>query len=230
MSRNEETRMAHPAFTPHPSYLEYSVEEMMCRAAEFSADIRRRRTVRDFSARPVPREIIEDCLRAAASAPSGANGQPWHFVVVSDAALKREIRLGAEEAEREFYRHKAPTEWLDAIAPLGTGEQKPFLETAPYLIVVFAQKHGVLQDGRSARHYYVQESVGLAAGILITAIHHAGLAALTYTPSPMAFLNEVLDRPAYERPFLVLVVGYPATDAQVPVLRRKPLEEIATFL
>jgi iodotyrosine deiodinase len=186
--------------------------------------------VRDFSARPVPRGIIEDCPRAAGTAPSGANRQPWHFVVVGDAAVKREIRLGAETAEHEFYRHKAPPEWLDALAPRGTGEQKPFLETAPYLIVVFAQKYGVRPDGRKVKHYYVQESVGLATGILITAVHYAGLVALIYTPSPMASLNEVLDRPANERPFLVLVVGYPAADAQVPALTRKPLEEIATFL
>ena len=150
--------------------------------------------------------------------------------MVGDAAVKREIRLGAEKAEHEFYRHKAPPKWLDALAPLGTGEQKPFLETAPYLIVVFAQTYGVLPDGRKVKHYYVQESVGLATGILITAVHHAGLVTLTYTPSPMAFLNEVLSRPAHERPFLVLVVGYPAADAQVPALTRKPLEEIATFL
>ena len=219
-----------PAFIPYASYQEYPIEEMKRRAAEFYADVRRRRTVRDFSDRPVPREIIEDCLRAAASAPSGANGQPWHFVAVGDSVVKREIRLGSEKAEREFYRHKAPPEWLDALAPLGTGEQKPFLETAPYLIVVFAQKHGVRPDGRKVKHYYVQESVGLATGILIAAVHHAGLAALTYTPSPMAFLSDTLGRPSNERPFLVLVVGYPAADAQVPAITRKPLAEIATFL
>jgi iodotyrosine deiodinase len=217
-------------FASHPSYREYPVDEMERRAAESYADVRRRRTVRDFSARPVPRGVSEDCLRAAGTAPSGANRQPWHFVVVGDAVVKREIRLGAEKAEHEFYRHKAPPEWLDALAPLGTGEQKSFLETAPYLIVVFAQKYGVRPDGQKVKHYYVQESVGLATGILVTAVHHAGLVALTYTPSPMAFLNEVLDRPANERPFLVLVVGYPAADAQVPALTRKPLEEIATFL
>ena len=222
--------MTPPEFFSHPSYREYPVDEMERRAAESYADVRRRRTVRDFSARPVPRGIIEDCLRAAGTAPSGANRQPWHFVVVGDAGVKREIRLGAEKAEHEFYRRTAPTEWLDALAPLRTGEQKPFLETAPYLIVVFAQKYGVRPDGRKVKHYYVQESVGLATGILITAVHRAGLVALTYTPSPMAFLNEVLDRPANERPFLVLVVGYPAADAQVPALTRKPLEEIATFL
>jgi len=208
--------MAHAAFVPHPSYEECSVEEMERRAAEFYSDTRRRRTVRELSDRPVPREVIQDCLRAAGTAPSGANMQPWHFVVVGDAAIKREIRLGAEKAEHEFYQRRASAEWMDALAPLGT--------------VVFAQKYGVLPDGRKAKHYYVQESVGLATGILITAIHHAGLVSLTYTPSPMAFLNDILSRPSSERPFLVLVVGYPAADAQVPAITRKPLEEIANFL
>jgi len=222
--------MVHHESIPHPSYEEYPVEEMERRAAELSSEIRRRRTVRDFSERPAPRAVIDDCLRAAGSAPSGANMQPWHFVVVGDAALKRAIRLGAEKAERELYGHKASAEWLDALAPLGTDEHKPFLETAPYLIVVFAKKYGVLTDGRKVKHYYVQESVGIATGILITAIHHAGLVSLTYTPSPMAFLNEILGRPSNERPFLVLVVGYPAADAQAPALTKKSLEEIATFL
>jgi len=222
--------MTHRESFPHPSYEEYPVEEMKRRAAELLSEMRRRRTVRDFSERPVPRELVEDCLRAAGSAPSGANMQPWHFVVVGDAALKRAIRLGAEKAERELYGHKASAEWLHALAPLGTDEHKPFLETAPYLIVVFAKKYGVLPEGRKVKHYYVQESVGLATGILITAIHHAGLVSLTYTPSPMAFLSDILGRPSNERPFLVLVVGYPATEAQVPVLTKKSLEEIATFL
>jgi iodotyrosine deiodinase len=203
---------------------------MKRRASEFYSAIRRRRTVRDFSYRPVPREVIEDCLRAAGTAPSGANMQPWHFVVVGDAAVKRKIRLGAEKAEHDFYHHKASSEWLDALAPLGTDEHKAFLETAPYLIVVFAQSHGVRSDGRKAKHYYAQESVGLATGILITAVHHAGLVSLTYTPSPMRFLNDILGRPSNERAFLVLVVGYPAADAQVPAITKKPLEEIATFL
>ena len=222
--------MVHHESIPHPSYEEYPVEEMERRAAELSSEIRRRRTVRDFSERPAPRAVIDDCLRAAGSAPSGANMQPWHFVVVGDAAVKQRIRLGAEKAERELYGHKASAEWLDALAPLGTDEHKPFLETAPYLIVVFAKKYGVLPDGRKVKHYYVQESVGIATGILITAIHHAGLVSLTYTPSPMAFLNDILGRPPNERPFLVLVVGYPAADAQVPAIVRKPLEEIAAFL
>jgi iodotyrosine deiodinase len=222
--------MPSPTFIPHPGYREYPVEEMKRRASELYADLRQRRTVREFSDRPVPRAIIEDCLRAAGTAPSGANMQPWHFVVVSGAALKQTIRVEAEKEEREFYQHKAPREWLDALAPLGTDENKPFLEAAPYLIVIFAQSHGVLPDGRKVKHYYAQESVGIATGILITAIHHAGLVSLTHTPSPMRFLNAILGRPANERPFLILVVGYPAEGAQVPAITKKPLEEIATFL
>ncbi len=222
--------MAQPVLIPHPDYREYPVEEMKRRAAAFHADIRRRRTVRDFSDRPVPRAVIEDCLRAAGTAPNGANMQPWHFVVVSDPGIKRKIRVEAEKEEHEFYNGKATQEWLDALAPLGTDERKPFLETAPYLIVVFSQIHGLLPDGRKVRHYYAPESVGIACGFLIAAVHQAGLASLTHTPSPMGFLNTILDRPANERPFLILVVGYPAADAKVPAITKKPLGEIATFL
>jgi nitroreductase len=219
-----------PVLLPLSDYHEYAPDDMARRAAAFYADIRRRRTVRDFSDRPVPREVIADCLRAAGTAPNGANMQPWHFVVVTDPAIKREIRLGAEKEEHEFYRHKAPKEWLDALAPLGTDEHKPFLEIAPCLIVIFAQSHGVLPDGRKVKHYYAQESVGIATGILIAALHHAGLASLTHTPSPMGFLNDLCGRPANERPFLILVAGYPADDARVPAITKKPLEEIATFV
>jgi nitroreductase len=222
--------MPEPRFHPLTSYREYPVEEMKARATAFYEDLRRRRTVRDFSDHPVPREIIEDCLRAAGTAPSGANLQPWHFVVVSDPEVKREIRTAAEEEERAFYSGKAPQEWLDALAPLGTDENKPFLETAPYLIAVFAQRYGILPDGRQVKHYYVNESVGIATGVLITAIHNAGLVCLTHTPSPMGFLNSILDRPENERPFLLLVVGYPAEDAQVPEISKKSLEEMATFV
>jgi len=222
--------MSHPMFVPLSGYQEHPVDVMRRRAVEFYEDIRRRRTVRDFSERPVPREVIEDCLRAAGTAPNGANMQPWHFVVVSDSAIKRQIRVEAEKEEYEFYHHKAPQEWLDALAPLGTNEHKPFLEVAPYLIVIFAQTHGVLPDGRKVKHYYAQESVGIAAGILIAAIHHAGLVSLTHTPSPMGFLNKILGRPSYERPFLILVVGYPAEDATVPAIAKKPLAEITTFV
>ena len=217
-------------FVPLSGYREYPVEEMRRRAETLRAELARRRSVRQFSDRPVSREIIEECLRTAGSAPSGANMQPWHFVVVSDAEVKRRIREGAEEEEREFYRTRAPKEWLDALAPLGTDEHKPFLEIAPYLIVVFMQRYGVAADGRSFKHYYAQESVGLATGLLIAAVHNAGLASLTHTPSPMGFLNEILGRPEQERPFLILVVGYPAAEAVVPDIGRKPLNEIATFV
>ena len=222
--------MPSPHFIPLPNYHEYPIEEMQHRAADFYADIQRRRTVRDFSDRPVPRDIIEKCLLAAGTAPNGANLQPWHFVVVTDPEIKRKIRLAAEEEEREFYQNRAPQEWLDALAPLGTDEHKPFLETAPYLIAIFAQSYGLLPDGRRVKHYYVSESVGIATGFLITALHHAGLVTLTHTPSPMGFLNEILDRPPNERPFLLLVAGYPAENAAVPAITKKPLEEIATFL
>jgi nitroreductase len=222
--------MTQPVLIPLTQYREYPLEEMRRRAADFYAEMRRRRSVRHFSDRPVPRDVIENCLRAAATAPSGANMQPWRFVVVSDPEVKRRIRAGAEAEEHEFYHGRAPQEWLEALAPLGTDEHKPFLETAPYLIVIFAQGYGLLPDGRRVKHYYAQESVGIAAGMLITALHHAGLASLTHTPSPMNFLNAILSRPAHERPFLILVVGYPARDAVVPDIGKRPLEEIATFL
>jgi nitroreductase len=200
------------------------------RAASFREDMQRRRTLRYFSDRPVPPEVIEDCLLVAGSAPSGANLQPWHFVVVSDAAIKRRIREAAENEEHEFYHRRAPQEWLDALAPLGTDEHKPYLETAPYLIVIFAQSYGLLPDGRKVKNYYVTESVGIATGMLITALHHAGLVSLTHTPSPMGFLNEILGRPSHEKPYLILVTGYPAADAVVPEIGKKPLAEIATFV
>jgi iodotyrosine deiodinase len=209
---------------------EYLPDEMSARAAEFAAEMARRRSVRSFSNRPVPRGVIEDCLRAAGSAPSGANMQPWRFIVVTDPDVKRQIREAAEAAERAFYEQRAGDEWLDALAPLGTDWQKPFLEIAPVLIAIFAQSYGLGQDGRKIRHYYVQESVGIAAGLLVAALHHAGLATLTHTPSPMAFLGRILARPANERPFLLLVAGYPAPDTRVPDIRRKELNEIATFV
>jgi nitroreductase len=219
-----------PKLIPLTGYREYPPAEMLERSAAFLAELRRRRTVRQFSDRPVPRAVIENCLAAAGTAPSGANLQPWHFVVVSDPELKRRLRIAAEVEEHEFYTHRAPPEWLDALAPLGTDEHKPFLETAPYLIVIFAQRYGLLPDGRTVKHYYAQESVGIATGMLITALHHAGLATLTHTPSPMNFLNALLGRPENERPFLILVVGYPADGAVVPEIGKKPLEEITTFL
>ena len=215
---------------PLARYREYPVEEMRQRLKDFYADIDRRRTVRDFSDRPVPIDIIESALRAANTAPSGANLQPWHFVVVSGAETKKKIREAAEAEEQEFYEHRASEEWLAALEPLGTDADKPFLETAPYLIAVFLQKFADLPDGRKVKHYYPAESTGLATGILITALHVAGLATLTHTPSPMRFLNEILDRPKSERPFLLLVVGYPAADARVPDIKRKSLSEFSSFI
>lgn len=216
-------------FIPLPNHHSYSPEEMTTRAADFYAQMQCRRTVRDFSPKPIPREVIENCLLAAGTAPNGANMQPWHFVVVSDPEIKRKMREGAEREEHEFYERIAPPEWLAALEPLGTNEQKPFLETAPYSIVVFSQNYGLLPDGRKVKHYYAKESVGIATGLLIAAFHHAGLVSLTHTPSPMGFLNEVLDRPSNEKPFLILVVGHPAEDAQVPDVHRKPLSQIATW-
>lgn len=222
--------MAKNPFSPLSGYHEYSSEEMKRRAQNFYDLMRKRRTVREFSDRPVPKEVIENCLKTAGTAPNGANMQPWHFVVVSDPQLKRAIREGAEMEEREFYSRRATPEWLEALAPLGTDANKPFLETAPYLIAIFAQSYGIDTAGRRVTHYYVQESVGIATGLLITAIHNAGLVSLTHTPSPMGFLNTILNRPANERPFLILVVGYPAEDARVPDISKKSLAEIATFL
>lgn len=221
--------MSRAHFRPLTEYREYPVDEMLARAKRLAEDLTRRRTVRDFSNRPVPRELIETCIQAAGTAPSGANQQPWHFVVVSDPALKTRIREAAEEEERAFYNGRAPDEWLEALDHLGTDENKPFLEVAPYLIVVFAESYQLSADGGRRKNYYVTESVGLATGMLITALHTAGLATLTHTPSPMRFLNDLLDRPYHERPFLVLVTGYPAKDARVPEISKKRLDQIATF-
>lgn len=220
-----------PRFVPLPGYREYPPEEMAERARTFSEHMGRRRTVRDFSDRSVPRALIEDCLRSAGSAPSGANQQPWHFVAVSDAGVKRRIRVAAEAEEREFYAHRAPPEWLEVLRPLGTDASKPFLEVAPWLIAVFIRRFERLPDGGKRKHYYTDESVGLAAGLLLAAVHYAGLVALTHTPSPMKFLNDILGRPKdLERAFLLLVVGYPAADARVPDIVRKSLPEIASFV
>ncbi len=221
--------MRHPT-VPLDGYREYPPDEMRARVRAFFEDVNRRRSVREFSDREVPLDIIETALKAASTAPSGANLQPWHFVVVSGPETTKKIREAAEAEEREFYEHRASEEWLAALEPLGTDANKPFLETAPYLIAVFLQKYGELPDGRKVKHYYPVESTGLACGILITALHQAGLATLTHTPSPMRFLNEILDRPKNERPFLLLVVGYPAEDAEVPDIERKNLEEFTTFI
>lgn len=232
MSREprEDARSVPPAarFVPLTTYREYAEDQMLRRAEAFHAEMARRRTVRQFADRPVPHAVLEACLRTAGTAPSGANLQPWRFVVVRDAETRRRIRERAEVEEREFYRHRASREWLEALAPLGTDEHKAFLETAPVLIAIFAQKYGLRSDGTRFATYYAIESVGLATGLLIAAVHHAGLVSLTHTPSPMGFLNELLDRPPNEKPFLLLVVGYPDEDAVVPDISRKPLEEIAT--
>jgi iodotyrosine deiodinase len=217
-------------FIPLNDFKEYSPEEMIKRSESFYNQIKQRRTVRDFSDKPVSKEVIENCIRAAGTAPSGANLQPWHFVVVSDPIIKKQIRIAAEKEEKEFYTNRAPKEWLDALAPLGTDEQKPFLEKAPHLIAIFAKSYEILPDGRKVKQYYSQESTGIACGILITAIHNAGLVSLTHTPSPMNFLNEILGRPCNERPFLLLVVGYPGKDAKVPNFKKKELKEIASFI
>ncbi len=222
--------MNEPPFIPLPGFREYEQAEMLARSRRFLADASRRRTVRDFSDRPVPRELIEACIRTAGTAVSGANMQPWQFVAVQNGEIKREIRVAAEAEERAFYGGKAPQEWLDALAPLGTDANKPFLETAPWLIGIFQQRYGVLPDGRRVKHYYATESVGIATGLLIAAVHNAGLVSLTHTPSPMKFLNRILERPRNERPFLLLVVGYPAKDATVPDIGKKALAEIATFI
>jgi iodotyrosine deiodinase len=218
-------------FVPLDAYREYPAAEMAARAREFSDEMGRRRTVRDFSSRAVSRALIEDCLRTAGTAPSGANQQPWRFVAVSDPGVKRRIREAAEAEEREFYAHRAPPDWLEALAPLGTDANKPFLEVAPWLVAVFVRRFERLPDGGKRKHYYTDESVGLATGLLVAAMHHAGLAMLTHTPSPMKFLNDILGRPNdLERPFLLLVAGYPAPDARVPDISRKPLADYATFV
>jgi iodotyrosine deiodinase len=216
----------------HPLEFEQHGEaEMLARARNFRALMKRRRTVRDFSDRPVPRQLIEDAVMTAAGAPSGANQQPWTFACISDAAVKSKIRMAAEAEEREFYQGgKTPGEWLDALSPLGTDEHKPFLEIAPWLIVIFGQRYGVAKGGSHVKHYYVPESVGIAMGFLIAALHNAGLATLTHTPSPMGFLNEICGRPANEKPYVLLVAGYPAEDCKVPAITKKKLEEVSVFL
>lgn len=221
--------MREPKFIPLSQFSEYPIEEMKKRSQFFYNNIKKRRTVRDFSNRPVPREIIENCIKAAGTAPNGANRQPWHFVVVSKPEIKKEIRIAAEKEERDFYENRAPAEWLEALSPLGTNKNKSFLETAPYLIVIFSQSYEMTSDGRKLKNYYVQESVGIATGILITALHYSGLVSLTHTPAPMKFLNKILNRPSNEKPFLILVVGYPAKNAKVPDIQKKSFNEIVDF-
>ncbi len=222
--------MTQATFVPLTSFRHYSVKEMIDRSENFYMQMKRRRTIRQFSDGQVPLEIIEKCIASAGTAPSGANLQPWHFVIVKDPGVKHQIRLAAEEEEREFYTQRAPEEWLEALAPLGTDEKKPFLESAPYLIAIFVQPYGLLDNGQKMKHYYASESVGIATGMLITALHLSGLATLTHTPSPMNFLNKILGRPKNERAYLLLVVGYPDSEAVVPTIKKKSLAEITTLI
>lgn len=215
---------------PLEGYTIKSDEQLLADARAFYEEIRTRRSVRTFSSRPVPAEVIEECIRAAGRAPSGANKQPWYFCAVENAGVKKKIREAAEKEEQAFYGGKAPQEWLDDLVPLGTDASKPFLEEAPWLIAVFSRSYDLDETGAKKKNYYVQESVGLAAGFLLAALHRAGLATLTHTPSPMNFLSEILDRPSNERPFLLVVTGHPAENTTVPAITKKALGEIARFL
>lgn len=206
------------------------IETVSAQAQRFNEDMTARRTVRDYSSKPVPREIIETCIATAGTAPSGANQQPWHFVAISDPEIKRQIRIAAEEEERAFYAGRAGEEWLDALAHLGTDDNKPFLEEAPWLIAIFAKRWGEDEAGNRIKHYYVPESVGIASGFLISAFHMAGLASLTHTPAPMKFLNQICGRPESEKPVILLVVGYPADDAQVPKIGKYPVKNISSWI
>jgi len=216
---------------PLPDRVDLDDAEMLAQATAFYDTIKRRHTVRDFTDRPISRKVIEECVRAAGTAPSGANHQPWHFVAISDPDFKHQIRLAAEEEERKFYEGGAGDEWLKALEPIGTNDEKPHLDIAPWLIVVFAQRWGHFDDGTRFKNYYVPESVGIATGFLLTALHHAGLTMLTHTPNPMKFLNKMLDRPDSEKPVMIIAVGHPSADAQVPKVAKmkKPLDEILTI-
>jgi iodotyrosine deiodinase len=221
--------MTDPRFVPHrPERL--PEDEMLRRAREYHAEMDRRRTVRHFAPDPVPRELIEIAIRTASTAPSGAHRQPWRFVAVDDPALKSEVRRRAEAEERENYEGgRFPDEWLEALAPIGTDAHKPYLETAPWLVVIFEELYGFEDDGSKRKNYYVKESVGIATGMFIAALHHMGLATLTHTPSPMRFLNDIFGRPKNEKPYVLMPVGYPAPDARVPDLTRKGLDEVALW-
>jgi len=209
---------------------EYSESKMRSRSESFLNEIVTRRTIREFSDRIVPIDIINNCIKTAASAPSGANKQPWQFVVVKDSGIKAKIREAAEKEEKEFYGHRATKEWLEDLNQFGTDWHKPFLEIAPYLIVIFRKIYDLEDDGTQRKNYYVNESVGIASGFLLAALHHAGLATLTHTPSPMNFLGEILNRPKNEKAFLLIPVGYPAKDAEVPDISKKPFNEISKIV
>jgi len=218
----------HKGFIPL-SYTAPSPDAMSQQSESFLSVMQHRRTVRDFSSKPVPESVIKNAIATAGTAPSGANMQPWHFVAISNSDTKQKIRIAAEQEERALYEHRASDEWLDALAPLGTDANKPFLETAPWLIAIFSQKYTVDDNGKKLKNYYTPESVGIATGFLIAALHNAGLATLTHTPSPMTFLRTTLGRPDQEKPYLLLVTGYPSDDAMVPDITRKPLETILSF-
>ena len=224
--------MKSPQYAPLKGYPEYSEDEMHMRALGVLNVLRSRRTIRDFSGKSVPRKIIETCIAAAGTAPSGANHQPWHFVAINSADIKKKIRIAAEQEEREFYAGKASAEWLEALGPLGTDPQKAFLETAPWLIAVFAQRRGGVKIGMDKKNYYVTESAGIATGMLITGLHSAGLGTLTHTPAPMGFLTDICGRPKSEKPFVLMVTGYPDKAARVPkhALIKKSLTDISTFI
>lgn len=222
--------MSNKAFIKYEHPVLCSQKEMLKRSQDFYQLMCGRRTVRNYKSGSIPRELIENCVRTAASAPSGANMQPWHFVIVSDQDVKRKIRVAAEAEEKEFYEKKAPAEWLEALRPLGTDSNKPFLEEAPYLIVIFEKKFHQTEEGKIIKHYYTRESVGIATGMLITALHNAGLASLTHTPSPMNFLNDILGRPGNEKPYLILVTGLPSENTEVPDIQRKETSEVCTFI
>jgi nitroreductase len=213
-----------------PKYKKLSPNKMLDQSHSFYEGMNIRRTVRDFSSKPIDKQVIENCLKTAGTAPSGANKQPWHFVAINDLKVKQEIRIAAEKEERSFYQQRAPQEWLEALKPFGTDENKPFLEIAPWLIVIFEQKYKTDTAGNKEKNYYTSESVGIATGILITSLHQLGLATLTHTPSPMKFLNQILKRPENEKPYLILVVGYPAKNTKVPKITRKSLAEISDFI
>lgn len=221
--------MLEPVYQPL-RFEELAPDDMLRRSQDFLAMMARRRTVRDYSDRPVPREIVANAVRTASLAPSGANQQPWTFVCISDPAIKRRIRVAAEEEEKAFYDGRAGDEWLDALRHLGTDWEKPFLETAPWLIAIFGQRYGATPDGGKVKHYYVPESVGIASGFLIAALHNAGLATLTHTPSPMGFLNQICGRPESEKAYILLVAGYPADDCRVPAITKKTLDEVSVWI
>ncbi len=230
MSRSTRDQLADGAFPFRRLEFErLPLAESVDRAGRFHEEMSRRRTTRHFSSEPVPRDLIESVIRTAGTAPSGAHQQPWTFVAVSDPDLKSRIREAAEDEERAFYDGRAPREWIEALAPLGTDEHKPHLTDAPWVIVLFRQVHGLAPDGSKRTNYYTQESCGIAAGFLIAAVHRAGLVTLTHTPNPMRFLGELLERPANEKAMLVMPVGYPAPEAMVPDIERKTLDEIAVW-